>query len=51
MEDFLFNTFIEVIGDYTYKHTLGKVADFARWNKRVHLRRDGCRFIVVIDGH
>ena len=51
VEDFLLDTLVEVVGDCTYKHTLGKVADFARWNKRVHLRGDGCRFIVAIDGH
>ena len=51
MEDLLLDTLVEVVGNRTDKHTLGKSANLARRNETVHLGIDGCRDILPVDGN
>ena len=50
MEDFLLDTFVEVVGHGADKHALRQVADLRRRNQAVHLRVDGGRDVLPIDG-
>ena len=40
VENLLLDTFVEVVGHRTDKHSLRKPGNLARWDKRVHLRVD-----------
>ena len=51
VEDLLFDTFVEVVGYRTYEHTLCEVGNLACRDKTVHLRRNGSRLVVSVDGH
>ena len=51
VEDFLLDTFIEVVGDGSNKHVLYEVGDFGRRDKAIELRGDGGRLVVAVDGH
>ena len=51
MEYLLFDALVKVVGNRADKHTLGKSANLARWNKTIHLGVDGCRDILSVDGN
>lgn len=51
VKNLLFDTLIEVIGHRTDKHSLRQAGNLARWDKRVHLRVDGGRNVLPIDGN
>ena len=50
VEDLLFDTLVEVVGHGADKHALRQVADLRRRNQAVHLRVDGGRNVLPIDG-
>ena len=41
VKNFLFDTFVEVVGHRTDKHSLRQTGNLARRNERIHLRVDG----------
>lgn len=49
VKNFLFDTFVEVVGHRTDKHSLRQSGNLARRDKRVHLRVDGCRNVLPVD--
>ena len=51
VEDFLLDTFIEVVGDGSNKHVLYEVGDFGRRDKAIELCGDGGRLVVAVNGH
>ena len=51
MEDLLFDSLIKVVGHSTYKHALREITDFGCRYKTVHLRRNGSRLVIAVDGH
>ena len=50
MEDLLLDALVEVVGDGTDKHALRQVGDLACGDQAVHLRIDGGRDVLPIDG-
>ena len=50
MENLLFDLFPEVVRHTAHERTLREVGDFGCRNKRVHLRVDGGRGILPVDG-
>ena len=50
VENLLFDTLVEVVGHRTDEHPLRQAGNFARRDKRVHLRVDGGGNILPVDG-
>ena len=50
VKNFLFDTFVEVVGHRTDKHSLRQTGNLARRNERIHLRVDGGGNILPVDG-
>ena len=51
IENLLVDTFVEIIGNSTHKHTLCKVADFGSRDETVHLCGNRGGFVITVDGH
>lgn len=51
MENLLFDTLVEVVGNGADKHALCQTANLARRNKTVHLGVDGSGDILTVDGN
>ena len=51
VENLLLDTLVEVVGHRTDKHALRQSGNLARRDKRVHLRVDGCRNVLPVDGN
>ena len=49
MEDFLIDTFVEIVGDGSDKHALCEVGDFGSRNEAIELRGDGGRLVIELD--
>ena len=50
MENLLFDFLPEIIRHAAHERTLREIGDFGCWNKRIHLRVDGGRGILPVDG-
>ena len=50
VKNFLFDTFVEVVGHRTDKHSLRQTGNLARRNERIHLRVDGGGHVLPVDG-
>lgn len=49
VENLLFDPFIERIGHGADEHSLRQRGDFRGRDERIHLRIDGCGFVVAVD--